>query len=180
MGAEFWQYQTPYEPNAADALRRLQIMQYHKSNYDLAKLLDERIHNIIESVHLCEKDDPYNLLEYYHDCLRRLRRLAARSIPDDPQAQIALLRKIEAISSAKAPGLFALKGVSQRWAECKVQRLSAPRMKEVFGTVTPSLREAREGVAQLAESIPRGSGICFPVYKGSEPVSWYFAGYSAD
>jgi hypothetical protein len=180
MGAEFWRHQTPYEPDAAVAFRRLQAALYVKAGYDLAKLLEERIRGMTESVRLCEKDDPYDLLEHYRDCLRRLRRLAARSIPEDPESQIALLRKIEAISSDSAPGLLALEGVSRRWAERKVQLLSAKRMKEVFGTTTPSLREARQAVARLADSIPRGSGICFPVYKGGQPVSWYFAGYTAD
>jgi hypothetical protein len=180
MGAEFWEHQTPYEPDASSALHRLQVTVYRKSGYDLTKLLDERIRNMAESVRVCENDDPYDLLEHYRDCLRRLRRLAARGIPTDLEAQIALLRKIEAISSDNAPGLLAIEGVSRRWAERKVQLLSATRMQEVFDTATPSLRQAREGVARLADSIHRGSGICFPVYKGGQPVSWYFAGYTAD
>jgi hypothetical protein len=180
MGAEFWVYQTAYEPDADSALRRLQVASYQKAGYNLTKLLDERIRGMMESIRLCEEEDPYELFEHYRDCLRRLRQLAARGIPINPASQIALLRKIEAIASDSAPGIFAIEGVSRGLAERKVRLLTAKRMKEVFGTVNPSLQKAREGLERLADSIPRGSGICFPVYEGKQPVSWYFAGYTAD
>jgi hypothetical protein len=181
MGAEFWEHQTTYEPDAASALHRLQAALYRASGCALDKLLNDRIRNAIESVRLCEENDPYDLLEHYRGCLRDLRRLATRGIPDEPKAQIALLRKIEAIGSDSAPGLLAIEGVSRRWAERKVHCLTARRMNEIFGTATPSLREAREVVGRLADNIiQRGSGICFPVYEDGQPALWYFAGFTAD
>lgn len=180
MGAQFWQHESPYEPDPAAALRRLQIAVYRNGGYDLAKLLDERIRGMMESVRYCEKDDPYGLLEHYRDCAQGLQLLAAQRLPEDAESQVGLLRRIEAISSDYAPGVLAMEGVSRRRAEGKVQVLTKKRMKKVFGTATPSLQEARDGVDRLADSIDRGSGICFPVYARSQPILWYFAGYTAD
>lgn len=180
MGGEFWQHESPYEPDAAAALRRLQIAVYRNAGYDLAKLLDERMRSMLESVHYCESDDQYGLLDHYRDCVERLTLLAARGVPDEIESQIGMLREIEAISSDSAPGVLAMEGVSRRRGERRVLILTKTQMKEVFGTETPSPQEVREGVDRLADFIDRGSAICFPVYGGNRPTSWYFAGCTAD
>ncbi len=70
--------------------------------------------------------------------------------------------------------------VSQDQEPGSVQRLSSERMEQVFGTASPTLQEVRKGMAQLADSIHRGSSLCLPVYEDGQPVSWFFAGYPTD
>lgn len=70
--------------------------------------------------------------------------------------------------------------VSQDQEPGSVQRLSAERMEQVFGTAIPTLQEVRKGMANLADLIDRGTAVCLPVYEDGLPVSWFFAGYSAD
>jgi hypothetical protein len=106
--------------------------------------------------------------------------MAARGVPEEPESQIDLLRLIEQISGDWVGNILDMTGFSEGQEVGTVQRLSPERMEEVFGTATPALQEVRKGIANLADSIPRGTAVCFPVYDDHQPVSWFFAGYSAD
>jgi hypothetical protein len=180
MGAEYWQHQTPYEPDAEEALVHLQVEVFRQSGFDLAKLMAEGISNMSDAIHACEQDDPYGLVEHYRDCLRRLRRVAALGVPDDPVIEISRLREIEAISSSTAPGILALEGISSEWEDRMARLLSAEQMNAVFGTSTPSTRDVDEAHDRLTDLVDRGLAVCFPVYEGEQPVLWHFAGYTAD
>jgi hypothetical protein len=133
-----------------------------------------------EAVRSCEKDDPYDLLDFYRDALDQYQQMAARGVPEDPEAQIDLLRRIEEVSGDWVGNILDMKGISLGTQEGRVQRLTPERIEEVFGTTSPSLLEARRGMNRLADSISRGTAICFPVYEGGRPGAWFFAGYSAD
>jgi hypothetical protein len=106
--------------------------------------------------------------------------MAAHGVPEDPVAQIDLLRRIEAISGGWIGNILDMKGLCESPEEGKVQQLTPKEIQEAFGTASPSLHEAREGMDRLADSIPRGTAICFPVYEDDRPVAWLLAGYSAD
>ena len=180
MGAEFWEHLTVYQPDAEAALRCVQAEVFENSGCDLAKLFQERIADMADAVKACEDDDPYGLLENYQDALQQLRRLAASGVPEQPDARIKLLREIEAISSASAPGILALEGLSPKQREWKVQLLTSKQIKEVFGTAKPSMSDLRKGVYQLAETMDRGMAVAFPVFENSRPALWCFVGYTAD
>lgn len=180
MGAEFWQHQTPFQPDPEAAFRSLQAEVFRRAGYDLAKLLEERIEGMAEVARSCEHDDPYDLSEHYRDALQRLRRLAAQGVPEDVTAQIVLLREIEAVSSDNAPGVLGLAGVSEKRELRKVCRLTRQQIEQAFDTSTPSARDVEEGIDRLADSIDRGAALCFPTFENGRPVSWCFMGYSAD
>ena len=180
MGATYWEAITVYEDEAEQALSRAQIRFFRESGYDIPKLLVRRVEDMTRAVLSCEQDDPYNLLEFYRDALDQYRRMAARGVPEEPDSQIELLRLIEQVSGDWIGNILDMTGFSQDQEEGRVQRLSAERLEELFGTASPSLQEVRKGMADLEDSIPRGTAVCFPVYEDRRPVSWFFAGYSAD
>jgi len=180
MGASYWEAVTPYDEVAEGALRRAQIQVFREAGYDVPKLLAERVESMTEAVRSCEQDDPYDLLDFYRDALDQYRQMAADGVPEEPGAQIDLLRRIEEISGDWVGNILDMTGFCQGREEGKVQRLTPERIEEAFGTASPSLREARKGIGGLAGSISRGTAICFPVYEDGRPVAWFFAGYSAD
>jgi hypothetical protein len=180
VGATFWMHLTPFEATDEAALRQLQVELFRKSGYDIARLLEERTAAMEQAVRWCQEDDPYDLLEHYRDCLERLRRLTSSGVPDDAGAQVALLREIEAVSSDSAPGVLSLEGISDEPAEWMAYRLPAMVLEMACGTASPNLREARDGLARLADSVSRASAVCFAIYEDRRPVSWCFAGYTED
>lgn len=180
MGASYWEAVTEYHGEVEDALRHAQIQCFREAGYDVPKLLAERVEDMVEAVRSCEEDDPYDLIDVYRDSLQEYRQMAARGVPEEPGAQIELLRRIEAISSDCVGNILDMTGISQDPEEGKVQRLSPEQIREKFGTANPSLHEARNGMKKVAGSISRGTAICFPVYEDGSPVAWLFAGYSAD
>lgn len=177
MGGYYWEYQTPYQPDAGEALRRLQAEVFRQNGYDLAKMLDGAISNMVKSVKLCELDDEYNLLETYRGSLRELRRLAAQGVPSDVHAQITLLRDIEAQSSAAAPDILAIETISNADGYRMAERLSPERMLQIFGTAAPTLEQARAGIEKIIAPVWT---VCFPVYLNEKPVTWFFAGCTWD
>jgi hypothetical protein len=180
MGATYWEAITAYEDAPEEALRRAQIRFCREAGYDIPKLLARRIEDMIGAVRSCEEDDPYDLLEFYRDALGQYRQMAARGVPEEPETQIELLRLIEQVSGDSVGNILDMTGFSQGQEAGTVQRLSAERMEEVFGTPSPVLQEVRKGIANLEDSIPRGTAVCFPVYEDRRPVAWFFAGYSVD
>ena len=180
MGATYWEGVTAYREAVEEALRQVQIQFFREANYDVPKLLARRIEDMTEAVRSCEKDDPYDLIDFYRDALDQYRQMAAHGVPEDPGAQIDLLRRIEEISGDWVGNILDMTGISLGTEEGRVQRLTAERIEEVFGTTRPSLLEARGGMDRLTDSISRATAICFPVYEDGRPVAWFFAGYSAD
>jgi hypothetical protein len=180
MGATFWSHLTPYDPDPEVALRRCQVAFFQESGYDLLKYLKERIAAMEQAVRWCEEDDQYNLLDFYRDALRQYQEMVARKIPEEPKAQIALLRQIEEISGDWLQNILDLTGISQSSEVGKAQRLSPDELQAYFGTIAPSLAQVHAGMDRLTETIRRGEAVCSSVYEGNQPVSWFFAGYSAD
>ena len=69
MGATFWEYLVPYQPDATRALGEAQSRALRDLNIDLARTLEGRIDDMLASVRWCEEEDKYGLLEHYRDCL---------------------------------------------------------------------------------------------------------------
>ncbi len=180
MGATYWEAVTGYDEVLEEALRRVQIQVYREAGHDLPRRLSERVESMAQAVRWCEEDDPYNLLGFYRDALGQYRQMAAGGVPEEPEAQIRLLRAIETVSGDRVGNILDMTGVSEGQEEGKIQRLSTGRMEEAFGTASPSLHEARRAMVGLVESIPRGTAICFPVYEAGRPMAWFLAGCSAD
>jgi hypothetical protein len=180
MGATYWEVTTAYEDATEQALRKAQIRFFREAGYDIPRLLAQRVRDMTEAVRSCEEDDSYDLLGFYRDALDQYRQMAARGVPEEPEAQIDLLRRIEEISGDWVGNILDMRSFSQDQEPGSVGRLSPERMEEVFGTATPALQEVRKGMAKLADSIPRGTAVCFPAYEDGRPVAWFFAGYSAD
>ena len=90
------------------------------------------------------------------------------------------LRRIEQISGSAVGNILDLTGVSRVPKVGKAQRLSLERIKEVFGTTTPTRQQVNDGMERLEHSISRGAAVCFPIYEDGKPVDWFFAGYSSD
>lgn len=180
MGATPWEAITPYEESPEQALRKAQVWFFRQAGYDVPKLLDQRIRDMTEAVRSCEKDDPYDLLDFYSDALDQYRHMMARGVPEEPEAQIDQLRQIEQISGDWIGNILDMTTFSQDQEPGSVQRLSPERMEQFFGKASPTLQEVRTGMDRLADSIHRGTAVCLPVYQDGQPVSWFFAGYAAD
>lgn len=180
MGATYWEAITPYEDSPEQALRKAQVRFFREAGYDLPKYLARRIEDMTQSVRSCEEDDPYDLLGFYSNALDHFKQMMARGVPEEPEAQIDLLRRIEETSGDWVGNILDMTTVSQDQEPGSVQRLSPERMEQVFGTASPTLQEVRKGMANLADSIHRGTAVCLPVYEDGQPVSWFFAGYSVD
>ncbi|MGP0069276.1 MAG: hypothetical protein ACLQGP_37455 [Isosphaeraceae bacterium] len=180
MGATYWEAITAYEEVPEAALRKAQVRFFRDAGYDIPKYLARRVRDMIEAVRSCEEDDPYGLLGFYRDALDQYRQIAARGVPEESASQIEMLRLIEQISGDSIGNILDMTGFSQDQVPGSVQRLSPERMENVFGTATPSLSEVRDGMAELEVTIHRGTAVGFPVYEDGHPVSWLFAGYSAD
>ena len=110
----------------------------------------------------------------------QFRHIAARGVPGDPSAQVALLQQIEAISSDYAPGILAVEGVADDPTGCQVHLLTRDEIQATCGTDRPTLSEVRANLGQLGDRISRGMAFGLPIFEDDRPVSWFFAGWSTD
>ena len=94
MGAQLWYHEAPWHPDAAHSLKALQ-QQFLAENYDLQKVLPEQLANPRASVEYAKEDgDPYGLVDSYQKQVALLEKLSAQPIPENPEEQIELIRRI--------------------------------------------------------------------------------------
>jgi hypothetical protein len=182
MGATPWQMLGPPTKDPGDSLRRVQA-KYFLDNYDLPALIDSRIRGMEDAVATTSVDDEYNLNDHYKDCVRRLRKIALATLPDDVQEQIKILRQVEAIGSSAVDNVLDIKAVSSRPAEFMAVELTPTQLRECFGTDRPSQDMALKQMWKAFALIDRGMCVCFRVYRSACPrrcTGWYFIGYTAD
>jgi hypothetical protein len=177
-----WYHLAPWRPAPSDALRALQA-DFFKKNYNLRDEVQRHLRSAQEAVRVTETEgDPYELLEYYREEVARLRRLASRPLPDQPEKQIALLRRIWASSGQGIGNVLDVTRVSTRRGVCVAYRLPNRAIRELFGTATPTRAQVEAAVYKINDLLGRGECVCFPVYrvKRHTPAGWYFVGNTID
>ncbi len=180
MGAELWYHEAPWQPDADEALNAIQA-RFLAENYDLRALLPQHLAWARESVALTEaEDDPYGLLEIYREKVRLLEELCDRPIPESPQEQIEIVRRIYADSGQGIGNILDVTGVAQQRDVGKAQKLSEQETVRLVAAVQPTLAQATEAVGKINEELHRGECVCFPVYDRGKPVAWYFVGNTID
>jgi hypothetical protein len=180
MGAQLWHHEAPWYPNPADALRALQA-QFLAENYNLPLLLPQHLQMARNTVAATKADgDEYGLLNLYEEQVRVLEDLNNRPIPQDPQAQIEILRKIHEDTGQGISNVLDVREVSQERDVFTAQRLSEAEIVRLVGTAGPTLAQAQNSVYKINEELGRGECVCFPVYEKDEPMGWYFVGNTAD
>src|SRR5262245_52297441 len=126
MGAQLWYHEAPWHPEPDVALKALQARFLHE-NYDLPALLPQHLAWARESVAAVEGEgDPYGLLEMYQAKVRLLERLCSQPTPASPDAQIAIMRHINADSGEGVGNVLDVAGVSEQRRFHAAQRLSEP------------------------------------------------------
>jgi hypothetical protein len=180
MGAQLWYHEAPWHSDAVVALKALQA-RFLAENYDLSALLPQHLTWARESVVAAEGEgDPYELLDMYQEKVRILERLCSQPIPESPEAQVEILRRINADSGEGIGNVLDVTGVSEQRLTQKAQRLSEQETRHLVGTPQPSLVQAHNAVGKINEELRRGECVCFPIYDKGEPVGWFFVGNTSD
>jgi hypothetical protein len=180
MGAELWYHQAPWHPDAEAALKALQAS-FLDENYDLPTLLPRVLADARESVRLAKEDgDPYGLVGIYQRKVDLLEGFCRQSLPDEAEARIDILRRIEAASGDEVGNVLDLTHVSQEREERVAQLLGEPEIERLVGVPRPGLEQARRAIDDIHAELHRGQAVCFPVYDNGEPVGWFFIGNTSD
>lgn len=182
MGAMLWYHLAPWRPDPNEALRTLQES-FFKRKYNLRAELQRHLHSAQEAARVTEAEgDPYDILDFYRDQVNLLTRIARRPLPTEPEKQIAVLRRIWACSGQGIGNVLDVTRVSSRRGLFVAQRVSAGKIRELFGTETPTRAQAEAAVGKINEALGRGECICFPVYRARDrtPAGWYFVGNTVD
>jgi len=183
MGAELWVHEAPWYPEPVAALRALQV-QCLAEKYDLSHLLPQELHCARETVAATEAEgDPYDLLDQYRRKVAMLEEFCSRPLPQAPEQQIEILRKVCADSGQGIGNVLDVKGVGEQRGVHTAERLTEKEMVRLIGTDRPTLAQAREGVYRIHEELGRGESVCFPYYDDSDrgrAVGWYFVGNTID
>lgn len=180
MGAQLWYHEAPWQPDAAEALKEVQT-RFLTENYKLPLLLPQHLAWARESVATAEREgDPYGILDIYRDKLRLLERLCGEPMPDNPEAQIEIVRQIHADSGEGIGNVLDVTGVAERRDLHVAQRLSEEETARLVGAAQPTLSRARQAVDRINQELNRGECVCFPVYDDGKPTGWYFVGNTID
>jgi hypothetical protein len=180
MGAELWYHEAPWHADAGAALKALQA-RFLADHYDLPTLLPQHLAWARESVAAAEKKgDPYGVLEIYQEAVELLERLCNEPIPDSPEAQIEIVRRINANSGQGIGNVLDVTAVTDRREVHEAQRLDAQEMVRLVGDAQPTLAQAAGAIDKINEESGRGECVCFPVYENGKPIGWYFVGNTID
>jgi hypothetical protein len=118
----------------------------------------------------------------YQDKVQLLERLNSQPIPEDPEAQIEILRQIYADSGQGISNVLDVERISEGLEVFTAQRLAQAEIVRLFRTERPTLAQAGNSIAKINEELGRGECVCFPIYddSGRQPVAWYFLGNTVD
>jgi hypothetical protein len=180
MGAQLWYHEAPWHPDADEALKLLQA-RFLAENYDLRALLPQHLAWARDSVAAAEAEgDPYGLLEMYQEKVWLVQELCSQPIPESPEAQIEIVRRINADNGEGIGNVLDVTGVAEHRDIQKAQRLSPQETVRLVGNTQPTLAQACNAVSKINEELGRGECVCFPVYDKGRPVAWYFVGNTID
>jgi hypothetical protein len=94
MGAEFWQHEAPWQPDAALALRQFQV-DYFRANYNFLEKFQFMHESALDAVRLeREGGDEFGLLRGSLRHLEIIEDFARKPLPTDPIEQISVLRRV--------------------------------------------------------------------------------------
>ena len=182
MGAQLWHHEAPWHLDPAAALQALQA-RFLAEKYDLRSLLPQHLIWARESVASARAEgDPYGLVDLYEGQVRLLEHFNSQPVPQDAQAQIQILRQINAISGQGISNVLDVTGISEKREVFTAQRLTDVDTIRLVGTLRPTMAEACNAIYKINEELGRGECVCFPVYDdaGGYPVAWYFVGNTVD
>jgi hypothetical protein len=180
MGAELWCHEAPWHADAGAALKALQA-RFLADHYDLPTLLPQHLAWARESVAAVKDEgDTYGLLEIYQEAVTLLERLCNEPIPDSPEAQIEIVRRIYANSGQGIGNVLDVTAVADQPEFDEAQRLSAEEILRLLGDAQPTLAQAAGAIDKINEELGRGECVCFPAYENGKPIGWYFVGNTID
>jgi hypothetical protein len=182
MGAELWYHLAPWHPDPREALSEVQA-RFLAENYDLPALLQQHLESAREAVRLTEAEgDPYDLQQIYRDEVAFVEEVSSHPLPDQPQQQIELLRKVFANSGQGIGNILDVTGVSKRAAMHVARQLPPNAIRRLCQTDRPTLQQAEAAVGPINEKLGRGESVCFPIYaEGLDQLAgWYFVGNTVD
>ena len=180
MGAQLWYHEAPWHSDAGAALNAMQA-RFLAENYDLPALLPQHLDWARESVAAPEGEgDPYGLLDLYQEKVKLIERLCSEPIPEGAEAQIEIIRQINADSGEGVGNILDVTCVAARRDVHMAQRLSPQETVRLVGAAQPTRAQAGAAVSKINEELGRGESVCFPVYDDGKPVGWYFVGNTID
>lgn len=180
MGAELWYHESPWNEDPTAALKAIQA-RFLAENYDLQAILPQKLAWARESVAAAERDgDEYGLLDNYQEQVRLVERLCSQPIPENAEAQIDIIREINADSGQGIGNVLDVRGVSTQRQALLAQQLTEEEVTRLVGARQPTIVQAHKAISKINQELGRGECVCFPIYDKGEPVSWYFVGNTID
>ena len=180
MGADLWYHETSWHEDPAFALSSLQS-EFVKSNYEFSILIPEHLESAREAVRLSEVDgDEYGLLDMYLQHVHFLEALMDQPLPDQADAQISILRRLNANLGGEIGNVLDVRGISAERQLHFAQVLDSADIQRFTGHPKPSFSQARDAVSSINVDLGRGECVCFPVYGSGSPVGWMFIGNTVD
>jgi hypothetical protein len=181
MGAEFWQHQSTWHQEAAQALQEIQARMLAEE-YDLAALIPEHLANARETLaHTRAEGDPYDLAELYETEVAFLEGLSSEPLPPDTASRLLILRRLYANSGEGIGNVLDVESVSPERELFAAQPLDETETQRLIGAARPTAAQVHRALEAIANELGRGECICFPVYDdSSRPVGWQFLGYTVD
>jgi hypothetical protein len=180
MGAQLWQHIAGPHASPVQALREIQLQVL--AEQDLRGLLASQLESARGAVELTEQDDEYGLLDFYREELAKFEELTEAGIPDDPEDQIAMLRRMNESSGQGIGNVLDVIGISIDGGMHVTRPCFQPELQDSFGLNHPTRREAASAVSQINERLERGESICFQIYADDRATcaGWMFVGNTID
>ncbi len=189
MGATGWSYFVPYEADVSAALERLQAAVFERGTYERPALELEFLEEM-EFFTVTAEEREELLSEYGLSPLRRLiaevgldgLRSRLETLAAAPElTNRADLEALQCLSSSGTHSILDMRGISPLREFGTVSPLPAERLRELYGTETPTRAQVTDSRRLIPEADERFYGVVFPVHDSSgTPTHLYFVGTSGD
>lgn len=189
MGATGWSYFVPYEADMLAALERLQAAVFESGAYERPALELEFLEEM-EFFTVTAEEREELLSKYGLSPLRRLiaevglngLRSRLETLAAAPElTNRADLEALQCLSSSGTHSILDMRGISTLREFGTVSPLTAARLRELYGTETPTHAQVTDSRHAIPEADERFYGVVFPVYDSSgTPTHLYFVGTSGD
>jgi len=183
MGAMPWKHVTRWHADPNDALRELQAKFVSEHYPDIPSLIQRHLESARQAAELAQVEgDKYGLAACYREEIAMLEEASRQPLPNDPQARVALIRKMHSNTGEGIGNVLDIESVSDSGDVLNCRRLNDEQMVKIFGTRTPNEGTLDDQkMSSIFVELGRGESVCFPIFDPrEEPKVWVFAGYTVD
>lgn len=180
MGASYWSYYVPYEPDINKALQQLRERVFkdgdYSSDYTKVELIEELERQLLALENIAVKSD----IETYQFVQLQLHLERLKSLPEPITIEAQIQELLEVNSDNGTHSILDIIGISSESDYGIAAPLYESELLDLFATVQPTKEMVNDQENELLTLCDRWEATYIVVYQEDAPKWIYFCGISGD